>query len=85
MNSRTRTLQKTDKFIIRKRTRRSNGKNYYELSCNMHSIYWNFDDYEKVRNIVDPTRNRAGKFGTTWKYKTQAEAERALTHLLMVL
>lgn len=79
------TLHKTDKFIIRQRTRKSNGKTYYELACNMYYNSWNFNDYERVRDIVDPTRNRAGKFGRSWKYQTRAAAERDLTMLLMQL
>ena len=84
MSSRTRTIQETDKFFIRKCTRRSNGKNYYELACNMN-YWWENDEVDRVRDILDPTRNRSGQFGRSWKYQSLARAEQALTHLLMVL
>ena len=85
MRSRTRTIHKTDKFIIRKCTRRSTGKDYYELSVNRDLGTWFSADLERVRDILDPTRNRAGRWGTTWKYSSRAQAEQALTHLLMAL
>lgn len=85
MRSRTRTIQKTDKFVISKRVRKGSGRVYYELACNMYFNHWSYDDFEKVRDIIDPTRNRAGQFGKSWKYQTRVEAEQALTHLLMAL
>lgn len=85
MPSRTRTIQKTNKFVIRRRTRKSNGKVYYELSLNYWDYRWSPEDLEQVRNIIDPTRNRSGHFGSHWKYQSRQEAEKVLTMLLMQL
>lgn len=85
MPSHTRTIQKTNKFVIRRRTRKSNGKVYYELSLNYWDYRWSPEDLEQVRNIIDPTRNRAGHFGAHWKYQSRQEAEQILTLLLMQL
>lgn len=38
---------------------------------------------EDVRNVVDPQRNRAGRWGTTWKFRDRVEAEQMLTMLLL--
>ena len=81
---RSKPIHKTQQFIISKRVRKGSGRVYYELSLNLDTP-WKRDWADRVRDIVDPTRNRSGQFGKSWKYQTRAEAEQALTHLLMVL
>lgn len=89
---RSKTLHRTDKFLITKRlrngsrqSRKGSGRFYYELSCNMYYDSWNYNDFERVRDIIDPTRNRAGQFGKCWKYQNRQAAEQDLTLLLMML
>lgn len=82
---RSRTINKTDRFIVSKRVKRGSGKVYYQLECNMYYNFWEFEDYERVRDIVDPTRNRAGRYGKVWKYSNRRDAEKDLLTLLMVM
>lgn len=84
---RNRTIQTTNRFILRKRTRKSSGKVYYELACNLEHLdyWWEKDEIDRVRDVVDPTRNRSGHWGTSWKYTNRAAAERDLLLLTMML
>lgn len=82
---RSRTINKTDRFILSKRVKRGSGKIYYQLECNQYYNFWEFNDYERVRDIIDPTRNRAGRYGKSWKYSNRNAAQKDLTMLLMCL
>jgi hypothetical protein len=85
MKHRSRTVFKSTNFIIDKRTN-SKGRVYYELSLNSYgSIAWDPERFDLVRNIVDPTRNRSGHFGRSWKYPNRAAAERDLMLLELML
>ena len=81
MKHKSRTVFKSTDFIINKRTN-SKGRVYYELSLNSYgSIAWDPERFDQVRNIVDPTRNRSGRWGKSWKYTNRAAAERDLLML----
>lgn len=88
---RNRTIQTTDKFILRKRTRKTSGRVYYELAYCRPDIqgYAAIEDMAKlltrIRDIIDPTRNRSGRWGTAWTYSNRAAAERDLLLLTMML
>ena len=38
---------------------------------------------ERVRDVIDPTRCRAGQAGNHWKYRNLEEATKAYTFLVM--
>jgi hypothetical protein len=80
-----RTLHRSEKFILRQRTRKSNGKKYYELTLNFDKLRWHRFDVDRIRDVIDPTRNRSGHYGTSWRYSNREAAERDLMMLLMKL
>ena len=73
-------LHKSEHFMLTEKKHRKSLKVYYELKLNGFTSQ-PFD--EQVRDIVDPKRNRSGRFGTHWKYRNRVEAEKHLAFLLL--
>ena len=85
MRHKTRTVFKNTDFVISRRTN-AKGRVYYELSINSDgSVYWDPIRFTQVRDIIDPTRNRSGHFGKSWKYPNREAAEKDLVMLTMLI
>ena len=82
--NRNQTLHKSENFELRRVKRRKSDKVYYEIRLPLSSKLL-FDDAfaEAVRDVIDPLRNRSGRYGIHWKYRSREEAEQMLTALLL--
>ena len=78
--NRSQVLHKSDKFELRRVKRRKTDKVYYEIKL---MVYATDEWCEGVRDIVDPLRNKSGRFGTHWKFRSYDEAEKLMTALLL--
>lgn len=67
-------------FRLQQETNR-NGRRFYRI------VWWDWilehEDLERVRDIVDPLRNKSGSNGSSWKFSSRAEAEKYYTMLLL--
>ena len=83
MNS-NQILHKSENFELRRKKRRKTDKVYYEISLPLSNRLINDEAFvEGVRDLVDPLRNRSGRYGLHWKYRSREEAEQMLTALLL--
>ena len=82
--NRIQTLHESENFELRRVKRRKSDKVYYEIRLTMSNRLINDEAFvEGVRDIVDPLRNRSGRFGIHWKFRVREEAEKMLTALLL--
>lgn len=77
-------LQKSKWFqLTEKRRRKNNNSVYYEIKIDR----WGFDNdgewLEAVRDIIDPLRNKSGKYGIHWNFRDRDEAEKMMSMLLL--
>lgn len=76
-------LATNGKFTLMQRRKqrhgRFTGKPYYVLTVKQT---YDYSFVEAVRDIVDPTRCRAGAQGRNWKYDSRSRAE---SHYLMLV
>ena len=78
--NRSQVLHKSEHFELRRVKRRKSDKVYYEIRL----ISWTTNDWlEGVRDIVDPLRNKSGRYGNHWKFRSYDEAEKLMTALLL--
>ena len=78
--NRIQILHKSEMFELRRVKRRKSDKVYYEIKV---MVYATDEWCEGVRDIVDPLRNKSGRFGTHWKFRSYDEAEKLMTALLL--
>jgi uncharacterized protein (DUF3084 family) len=64
-------LAETNYFRLVQRKR--NDRKWYEVKVISWSM--NFKTEREIRDFFDPLRNKAGKWGTTWKYSNRKDAE----------
>ena len=82
--NRSQVLHKSEMFELRRVKRRKSDKVYYEIRLTMSNRLINDEAFvEGVRDVVDPLRNRSGRFGIHWKFRVREEAEKMLTALLL--
>ena len=82
--NRIQTLHESENFELRRVKRRKSDKVYYEIRLTMSNRLINDEAFvEGVRDVVDPLRNRSGRFGIHWKFRVREEAEKMLTALLL--
>ena len=79
MNKSLEVLQRTGTFRLSKHRHRKSLAIYYVIQVTNNVDDWYF--MEDVRSIIDPKRNRAGRFGTHWKFRDLKDAERLMTFL----
>ena len=78
--NRSQVLHKSEHFELRRVKRRKSDKVYYEIKVMAYATHeW----FEGVRDIVDPLRNKSGRFGSHWKFRSLEEAEKLMTALLL--
>lgn len=53
--------------------RKKDDKKWYEVKCDAWTL--DHETEHEIRDFFDPTRNKAGKWGSTWKYKNRKDAE----------
>jgi len=58
------------------------GRRFYRI------VVWNLwplnlEDVERIRDVMDPQRNKSGRNGTNWKYTNRQEAEQMYSMLLL--
>lgn len=86
MTSRATPLHKSEFFELRQMKRRKSEKIYYEVRVTgwIPEVLPTEDSfYEQVRDMIDPLRNKSGKGGTHWKFRTQKDAEQIYTALVL--
>ena len=76
-------LAQNKTFKLTKRSK--NGKKWYEINCDAWAVTMShyltpgtkngYAKIEEIRDFFDPTRNKAGQWGTAWKYKNRRDAE----------
>lgn len=76
-----RRLYESRYFVLDREVNRQ-GRRFYRISL------WNtgpleYNDVEKIRDAIDPLRNRSGKTAYTWKFNNLKEAEERYTMLLL--
>jgi hypothetical protein len=64
-------LAKTESFQLLQCKR--NDRKWYEVKCTSWKL--GFEAEEDVRDFFDPTRNKSGRWGSSWKYKNRKDAE----------
>jgi hypothetical protein len=68
-------------------TRRRQGgsiKKHWEIECLAWGMLWpSFILIEEVRDICDPLRNKSGKDGIKWKFRSRVTAEQCYTFLAL--
>jgi hypothetical protein len=78
-------------FTLTQTTHRKSGKVQFRISA---STWWQWELPEEfngasshfldaVRDIVDPTRTKAGDHGSMWKFRTRDQAEQLFTLLVL--
>lgn len=76
-------VSKGDLFILHKCTKAS-GRIYYELMLNPDNVLaYSSDDFTNVRDIIDPDRIRAGRWGISWRYTNRKAAEKDMLKVLL--
>ena len=78
--NRIQTLHESENFELRRVKRRKSDKVYYEIKV---MVYATDEWCEGVRDIVDPLRNKSGRYGNHWKFRSLDEAEKLMTALLL--
>ena len=48
-------------------------KKWYEVRCEAWTL--SIEQDHEIRDFFDPNRNKAGKWGSRWKYRNRKEAE----------
>jgi hypothetical protein len=79
MNKSLEVLQRTNTFRLSKHRHRKSLAIYYVIQVTKDADDWYF--MEEVRAVVDPKRNRAGRFGTHWKFRELKDAQRLMSFL----
>ena len=80
--NRHQVLHKSENFVLSKVKRRKSDKVYYEIKLLM-TYARSYEWIDSVRDIVDPLRNKSGRYGSQWKFRSLDEAEKMLTALLL--
>jgi len=70
------------KYFRLQQEHNTKGRKFYRI------VVWNtwplsVEEEEKIRDVIDPMRNRSGKHGTNWKYTNRREAEQMYSMLLL--
>jgi len=60
-------------------------KKYWEIECLAWCVPKWPGPIEEVRNICDPLRNKSGKDGTKWKFRSRVTADQCYTFLALKL
>ncbi len=79
MNKSLEVLQRTETFRLSKHRHRKSLAIYYVIQVTNGVNDWYF--MEEVREIIDPNRNHAGRFGTHWKFRELKDAQRLMSFL----
>jgi hypothetical protein len=81
--------------VTRPGRQRGSMKKYWEIEVNKWALYTNrisrasspapTQNLDVVRDICDPLRNKSGKDGTKWKFRSRVTAEQCYTFLSLKL
>jgi hypothetical protein len=74
--------------VTRRGRQRGSIKKYWEIEWLGWGVAWGVawpGPIEEVRDICDPLRNKSGKFGTKWKFRSRVTAEQCYTFLSLKL
>lgn len=80
--NRHQVLHKSEYFSLSRVKRRNSDKIYYEIKLLM-TYARSYEWIDSVRDIVDPGRNKSGRYGSQWKFRSRDEAEKLMTALLL--
>jgi hypothetical protein len=71
--------------VTRPGRQRGSMKKYWEIEVNKWALYTNGLGYhlDVVRDICDPLRNKSGKDGIKWKFRSRVTAEQCYTFLAL--
>ena len=61
--------------------KRGKGHRHYRIVAD--DWYVDIDDWDNIRNIVDPKRNIGGKYGGSWVFKDLTKARKLYMMLIM--
>ena len=61
--------------------KRGKGHKYYRITADDWRI--GVEEWDAVRNIVDPKRNIGGRYGASWAFKDLQEAKKKFTMLIL--
>jgi hypothetical protein len=70
-NHQTKILAEAGCFMLVQR--KKDTRRWYEIKCNAWTL--ESETEHEIRDFFDPTRNKSGKWGSTWKYRSRREAE----------
>jgi hypothetical protein len=85
-------LGETQRFLFKEVTRPKQNaggmKRCYEISA---STWWQpvtipkltDEDWDWIRDMCDPMRNKSGRRGRRWRFRSRTEAERCWTMILL--
>ena len=75
------------KEVTRSKQNAGGVKRYYEISA---AQWWGSrfllseeEDWDWLRNICDPMRNKSGARGRRWRFRSRTEAEKCWTLILL--
>lgn len=80
-NNQNQTIHQSRAFRLSKYTNKA-GKVHYRITCKSFLMQDN-GEIDQVRDLVDPLRNKSGRFGTHWKYRNLKDAQRHWTMIML--
>lgn len=77
-------IYQSQHFTLHSTQQKRNSKSYRKIYVLAVKLMWdNYIDLSAVRDLVDPHRNRGGKYSTSWKFRHKIQAEQLYTMLVL--